>query len=188
MRVEDAIQRERRSRESRASLRLIIFLAWITCAGAALAEPTSAPTYVVPPAEQTARDSDRIEILRQELKKSESLLDAMARRKAERLAASDPVGVTVAEEQHTRVISDIVALKRELGAVSRAAGPASAEQVPATSAKPAASPRAPLTKAAATTPWWDVYGKGRRADPATPVSLAPVPDAAARPVTARRLE
>lgn len=188
MRVEDAIQHERRSREGRASLRLVIFLAWITCAGAALAEPPSAPTHVVPPVEQTARDSDRIEILRQELKKSETLLDSLARRKAERLVASDPAGVTEAEEQHTRTISDIAALKRELAAVSRTAGPASAEQIPGAPAKLAASQRVPSAKAAATTPWWDVYGKGRRAEPPTPVSLAPVPDAAARPVTARRLE
>jgi len=166
----------------------IILLTWISCAGAALAEPPSAPLHVISPVEQTSRNSDRIEILRQELKKTEAQLESVARRKAERLAAADPAGVSEAEEQHTRTVNDIAALKRELAAASRTAEPASAEQAPTAPAKAATSPRASTTKAPATTPWWDVYGKGRRAEPATPVSLAPVPDAASRPVIARRLE
>lgn len=188
MRVDDAHRREGRSFRCATSLRLAVFFTWLACAASVLAEPSSAPHQVVPPAQQAARDNDRIEILRQELKKSESRLEFLAHRKAERLAASDPAAVTEAEEQHLRTVNDISALKRELAAVSRVAGPASAEQAPIASTKQVASPRAPSAEAPPMSPWWDVYGRGRRAEPATPVSLAPVPGAAARPVTARRLE
>jgi hypothetical protein len=138
-----------------------------------------------------------VEILREELEKSEGLLGTLARRKAERLAASDSAGASEAEEQHVRTLADIAGLRRELAAVTRAlASSASltsqASSTPEASVtatgKAAASPR-PLSaaKTASATQWWDVYGKGRSAEPAAPISLAPAPEAAPR-VAARRLE
>lgn len=150
---------------------------------AAQAQPSTA-AHTIPAAEQAARDSDRVEILRQELKKSEALLETLGRRKAERLAASDPSGVTEAEEQHARTLADIAGLKRELASAMRTATPTTA-QTPAGAAGKPATERSRAPKASAAPPWWDVYGKGRRADPATPISLAPPSGAIPRTVSAR---
>src|SRR5262245_40254067 len=120
MRVEDCHQRACvGSRGFRASLRLIAVLGWLTCAGATPAEPSIPSQRVIPPAEQAARDSDRVEILRQELEKSEALLETLARRKADRLAASDLKGAAEAQAEHARTLSDIAGLKRELAGVTR---------------------------------------------------------------------
>jgi hypothetical protein len=151
-----------------------------------LAEPSGAP-HLIPQVDQAARDSDRVEILRQELKKSETLLEALARRKGDRLAASDPVGATEVEEEYGRTLSDIAGLKRELAFVTRTATPTSAHTSPSPSAaaKSGATRSPAAAKAPATTPWWDVYGKGRGAESATSISLAPPSEATPRPGSAR---
>lgn len=162
---------------------LVTLLGWLACTCAALAQPSTA-AHTIPAAEQAARDSDRVEILRQELRKSEALLETLARRKAERLAASDSSGVTEAEEQHARTLADIAGLKRELASATRTATPTTA-QTPAGAAGKPATARSPAPKASAAPPWWDVYGKGRRADPATPISLASPAGAIPPTVSAR---
>ena len=161
----------------------VALLGWLACTCAALAQP-STTAHTIPAAEQAARDSDSVEILRQELRKSEALLQTLARRKAERLAASDASGATEAEEQHARTLVDIASLKRELASAMRAATPTTA-QTPVRAAGKPATERAPAPKASARSPWWDVYGKGRRAEPSSPISLAPPPDATSRTVSAR---
>lgn len=190
MRVEGGHQRACvRSNWCRASLRLVALLGWFACAGTVLAEPSGTQQHVVPPTEQAARDGERLGILREELKKSEALLESLARRKAERLAASDAAGATEVEEQHARTVSDIAGLQRELVAVTRAQTSRATPAPSSASAKPAALPQtSSAAKPASTTPWWDVYGKVRRAEPVAPISLVPAPESAAHPVSARRLE
>jgi hypothetical protein len=139
---------------------------------------------VVLPTEQAVRDSDRVEILRQELKKSEALLETLARRKADRLAAADQAGVAEAEEQYARTLSDVAGLQRELASATRTSSPTAAQSAAPVAVKPMVT-RSPGPKAPAPTPWWDVYGKGRRAESATPVSLAPPSEAAPRSVSVR---
>ena len=162
-----------------ASLRLVALLSCLTCACSTFAQSPGLPPHIVPAVQQAARDSDRVEILRQELKKSEALLESLARRTAERLAAADPAGVNEAEAQRARTASDIAGLKRELAAVTR-----SADATPV----PPALAKAPTQALSRTAPWWDVYGKARRTEPLTPVSMAPAGEAGPRPVSARRLE
>ena len=143
--------------------------------------------HAVAGAEQAARDSDRVEILRQELRKSEAFLDHLALRKAERQAASDFSAVTEAEEQRARTLVDIASLQRELASAMRTAAPTTTTtaQTPARAAGKPATERWAGPKASAAPPWWDVYGKGRRTDPGTPISLAPPSEAIPRTVSAR---
>ena len=174
--------------------RLVVVLACFTCACGALAQTPAAPQHVIPSAEQAARDNERVEILRQELKKSEALLEALARRRPERLAAADVEGANEAEEQRGRTLSDIAGLKRELAAATRSAAPplSDAEAAVTTKAAPAAPPLRPA-KAPPPAPWWDVYSKARRAEVprpspvSSPVSIAPA-EAGPRIVSARRPE
>lgn len=158
-------------------------LGWLACACASLAEPSTA-AHVIPLAEQASRDSERVEILRQELRKSETLLETLARRKAERLAASDSSGDTEAEEEHARTLVDIAGLKRELASAMRTGTPTTAQATAWAAGKPSAT-RSPSPKASAAPPWWDVYGKGRGAELAAPISLAPPSGATPRTVSAR---
>lgn len=177
------------------SPQLVAVLACLTCACGALAQTPAAPQYVIPSAEQAARDSDRVEILRQELKKSEARLETLVRRRAERLAAADVEAANEAEEEHGRTLSDIAGLKRELAAATRSAAPppSGAEAAVTTKAAAVAPPRP--AKAPPSVPWWDVYGKARRTEtPSTipspassSVSIAPA-EAGPRTVSARRPE
>jgi len=163
---------------------------------ASAAGPAQVTTQrVVPVTEQRARDSDRVEVLRQELKKSEDLLASLARRKAERLAAFDVKGAAEAEDQHSRTLNDVAALKRELGAAANQAGPTGAEASPARALKASARAAAPAAMKAPSlpaAPWWDVYGRERAptapASSSTPISQAPASSAAPTPVSDRRLE
>jgi hypothetical protein len=97
-------------------------------------------------------------------------LEDLARRKAERLAASDMQAATEAEAQRVRTLGDIAAIQREIASTSRTSAQTAA-------AKPMAAQAtkgpAPAGKRAAPTPWWDVYGGSRRIDPSASVSLAP---------------
>lgn len=171
---------------------LVTLLGWLACTCAALAQPSTA-AHTVAAVEQATRDSDRVEILRQELRKSEALLETLARRKAEHnaggQAASDASGVTEAEEQHARTLVDIASLKRELASAMRMTTPTTA-QTPVWAAGKPATKRSPAPKALAGPPWWDVYSKGRRAEhaspePATPISLARPSGAIPRTISAR---
>tara|TARA_Y100001972_G_C7608039_1_gene304778 strand:- start:140 stop:646 length:507 start_codon:yes stop_codon:yes gene_type:complete len=165
----------------------------ITLAVCSIASAQQAQTgRTVSSTEQRIRDSDRVAVLNQELKKSEDQLASLARRKAERLAAADAQGAAEAEEQHRRTLSDVAALKRELGLVSTQASAPNDDRSTASAAKPsgqrapALGPSKPPTPAAA--PWWDVYGQGRSPTPPTPISQAPATSAAPTPVSGRRLE
>ncbi|MBT2305332.1 hypothetical protein J7E70_33565 [Variovorax paradoxus] len=135
--------------------------------GLALAEPSS--SVVVSAAEQSPRDVERLRILRDELRKSEALVEALGRRKAERLAASDIAGADDAEEQHVRALADVAGLKREIGATRPSSAVAKAVVAHAGLASPA---KASPTRSRLPTPWWDVYGKANREDKPGPVSSA----------------
>lgn len=176
------------------SLSLFAVLACWTCG--ALAQTPAASQHVIPSAEQAARDSDRVQILRQELKKSEARLETLARRRAERLAAADVEAADEAEEERGRTLSDIAGLKRELAAATRsAAPPPSGAEAAVTTKAPSVAPAPRPAKAPPPAPWWDVYGKARRAEtPSTipspassSVSIAPA-EAGLRTVSARRPE
>ncbi len=101
------------------------------------AEPSA--SQVVGPQQQAARDHDRIAILREELGKSQAQLEDLARRKAERLAASDMQAATEAEAQRVRTIGDIAAIQREIASTSRTSAQTAAAKLP----WPLRPPRAP---------------------------------------------
>ncbi|MBT2337114.1 hypothetical protein J7E49_24840 [Variovorax paradoxus] len=148
---------------------MCVFMGLMACACPLSAQTPSTARHVVSPAEQAARDNDRVEILSQELKKSEAQLESLARRKAERLAASDMQGANEAEEQRTRALGDIVSLTRELGSMSPFVNPAAVVEP---SAARAASSRITSAKGSTPAPWWDVYGKARRSEQLASPSIA----------------
>lgn len=178
-------------------LRHLIFvvLACLHLMDAPAAAQSSAPAASsVSPADQSVRDDERLRILRDELGKSEQLADALAGRKAERLARSDPLGADEVQAQRERVLGDIAALQREINAthpvpvtakVSRSTLPAralSGNVSPANATGPAA------TGPALPAPWWDVYGKTSRSSLRAPISLVappPVPTDAPNDLTPR---
>lgn len=154
----------------------------------AAAEPVSAVAAVVSASEQAVRDDERLRILRDELKKSEALVEMLARRKAERLAMADKVAADEAEEGRLRALGDIAALKRE---IAGARPPASAltRDTPRASSSHAAPARPAQSKPQPAMPWWDVYGKARSTGTPAPVSYAQPPgSAAARTESTRRME
>lgn len=174
----------------RAWRSVALAIAFAFCSFAS-AQPQSPPTRAVAASEQRARDSDRVAVLNQELRKSEDQLAVLARRKAERLAASDSQGATEADEQHRRTLNDVAALRRELGLASKQAAATSDDAPAASTVKASARPSAPIPakpSALPVAPWWDVYGQGRSPAPPTPSSQAPATSAAPTPVSGRRLE
>jgi hypothetical protein len=136
------------------------------------AQAKSGASQGVGPQQQAARDNDRIEILREELRKSEAQLEGLMRRKAERLAASDLKAAIEAEDQRVRTLRDIAAIRREIASASHAAAQATAVRPMAVQA--AKNPSA-AGKRAAPAPWWDVYGSGRRIESPASLSLASPP-------------
>jgi hypothetical protein len=123
---------------------------------------------VVAPAEQIARDGERLTILLQERNREQVQATEATKRRAERLAAGDAAGVAQAEQAQRTAAANLQALDREI----RAAQPASK----ASAAAPPIPPSGPTSGV-----WWDVYGKGPRsptaaatADPPNPPSSAPV--------------
>ncbi|MDM0030363.1 hypothetical protein [Variovorax saccharolyticus] len=148
--------------------------------------------------EQVARDTERVRILRAEWTHTRQVADALARRRAERLAARDTAGVDEVDAQRARVLQDLDALEHELGAAQRPATRATQSTAPAPSSvgSSAAAPAAEAAEArtvrtvrpAPPTRWWDVYS--RAAPPrAAPVSLAaPSGGEGPHPATPRRLE
>lgn len=135
-----------------------------------LAKPAGAQPVatVVSASQQSARDGERLRILRDELRKSEALVESLAKRKAERLAVADQVAADEAEEGRLRTLGDIAALNREI-AGTRSSADALAKAAPPASSPHPAPVRPASPKPTPTTPWWDVYGKARRAD--TPASV-----------------
>ncbi|MEJ8859579.1 hypothetical protein WKW79_33810 [Variovorax robiniae] len=129
--------------------------------GAAASQPLSTK---VSTAEQSSRENDRLLILRNELRKSEALVESLARRRAERFAASDVAAADEAENDRIRVLSDVAGLKREIAGTQPAAA-ATPATAPTGDAR-AAAVRPARTRAERVAPWWDVYGKSRRADSA----------------------
>ncbi|WP_052810568.1 hypothetical protein [Variovorax paradoxus] len=123
-------------------------------------------SHIIAPPVQAVRDDDRVEILRQELKRSEEQLQSLVRRKAERLIANDMQGANESEAQRLRTLDDIAGLKREIGMTSAVAGRAIALKPPA----PQAKNRPTLNMDAAQAPWWDVYRS--RTHAGLPVSRA----------------
>jgi hypothetical protein len=163
-------QREHATDEGRRSawLSMLMFAGLMAHARPLWAQAEPSASQGVGPQQQAARDNDRIEILREELKKSEAQLEGLMRRKAERLAASDLKAATEAEEQRVRTLGDIAAIRREIASASHAAAQTTAVRPMAVQAAKQASAAG---KRAAPAPWWDVYGSGRRIEP--PASLSP---------------
>jgi len=128
-----------------------------------------------------------VEILRQELKKSEALLEALERRKIQPTAAADVESANEAEEQRGRTLSDIAGLKRELAAATQAAATPQGNADVAVTPKrtPIALPSRPA-KTPPAAPWWDVYSKARRTEALASSTVSIVPaEAGPRSVSAR---
>lgn len=139
---------------------------WV-CGTASAQSAVSAPTQVAQ-TEQATRDSGRLTILRAELAKEQArLLDAV-KRKAERLAAKDTVGVQEAEAVQQRATSNIDALRREIDVASGSKAPAPANgNAPArTAARQNIDKQGEKTQSQETR-WWDVYNKPQRMSSAT---------------------
>jgi len=137
-------------------LRTVVTLAvqaTLLCAHALPSSP-----HRVAPAVQASRDSERVEILREELRKAEAQLQSLTRRPEERTAASAPLAASEADAQRLRTLQDITALRREIASATFEA-PGSAAARP-TTARPD-SHRAGADKRPASTPWWDVYRSRR---------------------------
>ncbi|RST50033.1 hypothetical protein [Variovorax sp. MHTC-1] len=132
-------------------------LAFFFMAAPICAEP-SVPA--VGASQQSARDDERLRILRDELRTTEALAAHLARRRAERIAAADAAGADEAEAQRVRALSDIAGLEREIAASHPSRGAGHGALLRASSAS-ATKPRPANAKRAA--PWWDVYGQARRA-------------------------
>ena len=166
------VQRRQATNKGRHAARLpvLVVAGLMTHACVLWAQAEPGTSQVVGPQQQAARDHDRIEILRDELRKSQAQLEDLVRRKTERLAASDTQAATEAEAQRVRTLGDIAALQREIAAASR-----TSTQIAVVEAMAAHVNKSPASagKRAAPTPWWDVYGSSRRMDPSASVSLSP---------------
>ena len=152
--------------------------------GAADAQPSAS---TVSAALQRSRDDERLRILRDELARSESLAQSLARRRAERLAAADRAGAEEVEAQGLRVREDIAGLQREIATTMPTAD--SARHAAGRAEEPVTVRLKPVALAThASSAWWDVYAKGGR-DPSAPLSHArPSGDDGTRAVPYRRPE
>lgn len=131
------------------------------------------------PVVQATRDSERVAILRQELQNTKASIEVLTRRHAARLKAADAEGAADVELERARALGDLVALERELAAVSQE-GPSAprrrnADSAPSTDTKPTTR----RSDAAAPARWWDVYqqriGSADASAPPRAGSLSPVP-------------
>ncbi|MDQ0038598.1 hypothetical protein J2W30_006385 [Variovorax boronicumulans] len=165
------IQRRHASDEGRhaAWLCMLVVVGWIAGARTLAAQTMPEASQVVGAQQQAGRDRERLEILREELRKSEAQLEALERRRAERLAASDMQAAAEAEAQRIRTLADIEAIRREIASASRAAQTTAVQRVAVQAAKGTSAPSGRATPA----PWWDVYGSRRRIEPSASLSLAP---------------
>lgn len=149
------------------------------CLGAVLGVPAGAAAspaaMVVAPAQQAARDDERLRILRDELRRTEALAAQLAQRHAERLAAGDAAGADDAQAQRVRALGDIAGLEREITGLR----PSSVGLKPFPSAAPSRSAGAPRpVHRSPPAPWWDVY-RARRGEATDSLSHARPPGAAA---------
>jgi len=133
--------------------------------------------------EQASRDDERLRVLRDELRKSEALIESLAKRRAERLAVADHVAVQEAEEERVRALSDVAGLKREIAA-TRLTGE-SAKATPSAIAQTARTARPKVEPGAH---WWDVYSKASRTGPLPGSSPQPPAATAAQTNPTRRME
>lgn len=118
----------------------------IAAAGWTGAAPVQAQAVAVAPAEQAARDADRVRILEDELQQVQQRADDAVRRRSERLAAHDATGVEAAEQARARALSDLAALQRELET--------------ARSPRPAVPGRAVgAARPGKEAVWWNVYAR-----------------------------
>ncbi len=145
----------------------------------ALACLSASAEPVVLPVVQASRDSERVAILRQELQNTKASIEVLTRRHAARLKAADAEGAAEVELERARALGDLVALERELAAVSQE-GPSAprrrnADGAPSTDTKPTTR----RSDAAAPARWWDVYqqriGSADASAPPPAGSLSPVP-------------
>jgi hypothetical protein len=149
----------------------------LVAACAALLIPPSAtaqatPAAAVTPADQAARDDERLRILRDELARELAVAADAAKRRAERLAAADARGAHEAEQAQARSADNVAALRREIAAALKQSQNGRPVEPVRVSTRPAgsAAPNPPATRAR----WWDVYAKPpRRPDAAPPRPVAP---------------
>lgn len=139
----------------------------------AAARSPSADTLVTS-TQQSARDSERLRILREELGREQQVASDAVRRKAERVAAADPRGANEADAALSRAGQNIDALKREIQAASNQAFRSA--DVPRASGSTARH-RPDHAAATATAPrWWDVYARPSQHDEATATAaVQPLP-------------
>lgn len=133
--------------------------------GAAHAQAVHSRT--IPPAEQAARDADRIRILQDELGKQQVGVAELAKRRADRLAARDGPGLQEVEAAQRRANADLSALRRELELATKASHGTGAGPAPAASVTADRQPESPSRSVGAPGPWWDVYSNPPRNDPET---------------------
>lgn len=182
-----------------------------TVAAAVLGQPVAyaqaagptAMSVVVSPAEQRARDQDRVRILQEELGREEARLAASAQQRAAALATRDARAEAESAEALRRAQANVESLRRELAgalrqpvasaasagtaapqraAASTRIAPAAVAATPgaitAPAIQPAGAPAPIVTAAAAQRParvWWDVFGM----DPSAGApSASPAPAAA----------
>jgi len=173
MRCKDFQRSDLATRAMRAALAgFVVISSGAASAGSVQAHASPMPRRVVTPSEQVARDSERTEILRQELKRSEEELEGIERRRAERLGASDLEAANETRQQQARLRVDIAALKRELASAARHPGGTPAQ--PPASDRPVGSRLGATARIAAPAPrWWDVYGAPRLVERPAPLASTP---------------
>lgn len=127
------------------------------CASNVVAQ--SAASTVISAVEQSARDSDRLRILRDELAREARLVEDQTKRKAERLMVRDAQGAQESEDALGRHAQNIEALRREIDQAQRAAAAPPARASPVAVSATRRSTAVAVTTGAQTAPWWDVYGR-----------------------------
>ncbi|MDM0049751.1 hypothetical protein QTI04_12090 [Variovorax sp. J22R115] len=166
-----------------------MMLLLVLVAPVAMAEPAfpgARPTVTV--VEQSARDSERMRVLHDELRQSRRDAESLARRRAERLAAGDATGADEAEAQGARVLQDIDALKREIGTAQPGPAARGSTAAPPAAAAPATASKAAPVKSRPPARWWDVYGRAAAARAAADSSATASGVDATRHALTRRLE
>jgi hypothetical protein len=106
----------------------------------------------VPTAQQAGRDGERLRILQTELAREHAAAAEASRRLAEHLVSGDANGAATADRERIQATDNVAALKREIAAATRAAGP---QQLPLVATTP-------MPDASAPEAWWDVYAVRRQ--------------------------
>lgn len=141
----------------------------------------------IAPAEQAARDNERLRILQDELKSEQQQVIESTKRRAERLAARDSQGVQEAELAYSRALANVSALQREIASASKQpTGKVAAAS--GSSPRPRASTAPSSVEAPSQAAWWDVYGKSPRQTAATSITQAATPVSVETPSTGVRAE